>query len=108
MRPKYGNKKIKTTDGTFDSTKEYYRYIELKDQLRKGFIKDLKRQVPFILIETQKGKTRTERPVKYVADFVYDRAGDIVVEDVKGVRTKDYIIKRKLMLSVHGIEIQEV
>lgn len=51
-----------------------------------------------------------ERPCRYVADFVYtDRAtGQTVVEDTKGVRTKEYIIKRKLMLHVHGIRIKEV
>lgn len=50
-----------------------------------------------------------EKSVCYVADFVYTIAetGENVVEDSKGVRTKDYIIKRKLMLAVHGIRIKE-
>ena len=43
-----------------------------------------------------------------MADFVYVRDGQTVVEDAKGVRTKDYIIKRKLMLWLHGIRVQEV
>jgi hypothetical protein len=54
-----------------------------------------------------KGKT-IEQAVKYVADFVYTENGKRVVEDTKGFRTKDYIIKRKLMLWVHGIKIREV
>lgn len=51
-----------------------------------------------------------QRACFYVADFVYvdNATGETVVEDVKGVRTKDYIIKRKLMLWVHGIRIKEV
>ena len=49
-----------------------------------------------------------ERPCTYVADFVYKEGGKTVVEDTKGFRTKDYIIKRKLMLQVHGIRIKEV
>jgi len=49
-----------------------------------------------------------ERKVSYVADFVYARGNELVVEDVKGVRTQEYIIKRKLMLHIHGIRIKEV
>ena len=108
MEMKYKNRKIKTADGVFDSAKEYYRWIELKNLARSGTITKLKRQVPYVLIESQKGSVRTERPVKYVADFVYDMDGVTIVEDVKGLRTRDYIIKRKLMLKVHGIEIREV
>lgn len=51
-----------------------------------------------------------ERKVEYVADFVYTNTetGEYIVEDAKGVRTKDYILKRKLMLAVHSIRIKEV
>jgi hypothetical protein len=49
-----------------------------------------------------------ERECSYVADFVFQENGKMVVEDTKGVKTKDYIIKRKLMLYVHGIRIKEV
>ena len=48
-----------------------------------------------------------ERPVRYVADFVYLENGIEVVEDCKGVRTKEYVIKRKLMLFLKGIRIRE-
>ncbi|GAB4464458.1 MAG: hypothetical protein OHK0044_01870 [Burkholderiaceae bacterium] len=48
-----------------------------------------------------------ERAVKYIADFVYTKDGKMVVEDTKGCRTRDYVIKRKLMLYVHGIRILE-
>ena len=49
-----------------------------------------------------------ERSVKYKADFFYTKDGELVVEDTKGFRTPDYIIKRKLMLYVHHIRIKEV
>lgn len=108
---KYGNRKT-TVDGiTFDSVKEARRWCELKLLEKAGEIGDLRRQVPFVLIPTQKDQ-RTgkvlEREVKYVADFVYSDEGFTVVEDTKGVKTKDYIIKRKLMLKEHGIRIKEI
>lgn len=106
---KYGSRKI-TADGmTFDSRKEYFRWHELSLLERAGVITDLERQVRFELIPSQKidGKV-VERPVHYVADFVYQENGKQIVEDTKGVKTKDYIIKRKLMLYIHGIRIREV
>ena len=51
-----------------------------------------------------------ERAVSYVDDFTYvdKRTGEFIVEDTKGLKTKDYIIKRKLMLYHYGIRIREV
>lgn len=110
----------------FDSRHEYVRWLELKLLEKSGAISDLKRQVPYELIPVQrepstryykKGRKKgepvpgkvIEQAVIYIADFVYkDHNGKTVVEDTKGVRTKDYIIKRKLMLHVHGIKVQEV
>lgn len=109
MANKYHSRKI-TKDGmTFDSVKEYRRFCELSLLERAGAIADLKRQVKFELIPSQRvdGKV-AERPCTYVADFVYREGGKTVVEDTKGFRTKDYIIKRKLMMWVHGIRITEV
>ena len=124
---KYGNKKVIVDGVVFDSKREARRYQELKMLERCGSISDLRRQVKYELIPVQReestrvytkgrkkgqlivGKT-IERAVDYVADFVYtDTAtGKTVVEDTKGMRTKDYIIKRKLMLYIHGIKIHEV
>lgn len=106
---KYHSRKI-TRDGmTFDSMKEYRRYCELLLLERAGAITDLQRQVKFELIPAQRidGKV-AERACSYVADFVYQENGKRVVEDTKGVKTKDYIIKRKLMLHIHGIRVKEV
>ena len=106
---KYRNKKV-TIDGiVFDSKREAKRYTELKLLERVGQIHGLELQKEYILIPSQKinGKV-AERAVKYKADFVYTEDGKTVVEDTKGMRTKDYIIKRKLMLYVHGIRIKEI
>ena len=121
---KYHSRKI-TRDGlTFDSVKEYRRFCELSLLEKAGAITNLRRQVKFILIPHQKetivrnsektGKRLQdecrviERECSYIADFVYIENGKKVVEDTKGVKTKDYVIKRKLMLWVHGIRIREV
>ena len=107
--PKYGNRKVIRDGIEFDSIKECQRYCELKLMQRAGVISDLQLQVPYELIPTQRidGKL-AEKAVNYVADFVYKQNGQTVVEDTKGMRTRDYIIKRKLMLYVHGIRIVEV
>lgn len=106
---KYRNRKVMLDGMVFDSQKEARRWTRLKIFERAGGITGLRRQVAFDLIPSQKGVIRTERPVKYVADFVYfDRSGCMIVEDVKGVKTRDYVIKRKLMKYVNGIEIMEV
>lgn len=101
---KYNNKKTEIDGIKFDSKKEANRYCELKLLEKAGVIKDLELQVKFELIP----KNGKERAVNYIADFVYTEAGKRVVEDCKGMRTKEYIIKRKLMLDRHNIEILEV
>ena len=110
MPTKYGNVRT-TVDGiTFDSKHEATHWIELKYMERAGLITNLVRQMPITLLPAQrneKGKV-IERPVKYIADFMYEENGQKVVEDAKGVKTKEYIIKRKLMLWRYGIRIKEV
>ena len=106
---KYGNRKVVRDGIEFDSIKECQRYCELKLMQRAGVISDLQLQVPFELIPAQRidGKV-VERAVTYVADFVYKQNGQTVVEDTKGYRTSEYIMKRKMMLFFHGIRIVEV
>lgn len=108
-RSKYGAKKVTVNGITFDSQKEYRRFRELSLLERAGKITDLQMQVKFELIPSQRidGKV-VERACQYVADFVYIENGKKVVEDTKGFKTKDYIIKRKLMLWVHGIQVKEI
>lgn len=122
---KYSNKKM-TFDGmTFDSKKELKRYKELLLMQEAEAIENLQTQVKFVLIPTQresstevykkganKGKLKPgkviEKECAYIADFVYKEKGTLVVEDTKGVKTKEYIIKRKLMLHYYGIRIKEI
>lgn len=89
---KYNNHKVEYEGKVFDSQLEFARYRELQLLERCGEIRDLKWQVSFELIPKQPG----EQAVKYVADFVYLEGNKNVVEDAKGRRTPDYIIKRKL------------
>lgn len=109
---KYYAQKVEYDGHVFDSRKEYRRYQELKLMEKAGLIEGLQMQVKYTLIPSQKDERGKliERPCIYVADFVYfdTEQNREVVEDTKGVKTKDYIIKRKLMLSVHGIRITEV
>lgn len=106
---KYGNKKVMVNGIQFDSKREARRYLDLKAMEMAGQIQNLQLQVKYLLIPSQKidGKV-VEREVTYVADFVYDQNGKTVVEDSKGHRTKDYILKRKMLLYSHGIQIREV
>ena len=111
-RNKYGAKKCQLDNITFDSIAEARRWHELRYLTRAGIIKDVRRQVPFVLIPAQKDETGRviERAVVYRADFVYTEDGKTVVEDVKSeaTKTREYIIKRKLMLYMCGIRIKEV
>ena len=111
-KSKYGARKTELDGMVFDSNHEARRYAYLKTLERAGEISGLERQVKYILVPAQAGGDGkiVERAVIYVADFVYRDAhsGETVVEDAKGMRTRDYIIKRKLMRYVHGIRIREV
>ena len=104
------NKYHAKKSGGYASRKEHRRACELRFMQQKGIISDLKEQVRFELIPSQRGEDGkvVERACIYIADFVYkDANGNTIVEDTKGVRTKEYIIKRKLMLRVYGIRITE-
>lgn len=123
---KYSNRKCRVDNIVFDSRREARRHTNLLLLERAGEIHDLKLQVEFELIpnqyapstevytrgihkgEPKKGKL-LERKVVYIADFVYTtKDGQTIVEDSKGVKTKEYVLKKKLMLHVHNIHIREV
>ena len=126
---KYGNKKVEIDGIEFDSKKEARRYWELSLLQRAGKISDLQLQREFELIPAQyetyprygktgnrlqDGKRCIEKSCTYKADFCYMQDGRLVVEDVKGYRDPQsagyakFVIKRKLMLAVHGIKVIEV
>ena len=116
---KYGNEKARVDGIVFDSVREARRYKQLKLMQLAGQISDLRMQVPFELVPAQyerskdvytkgprKGQPKRgrciEKAVTYYADFVYSERGRRIVEDTKGMRTKDYIIKRKLFRLRYG------
>ena len=115
MFNKYGN----IRRNGFDSRREERRYQELLLMQRAGKIFELQRQVKFQLSPTQREPDVTgpkggvkrgkviEHPCNYIADFVYLQNGKMVVEDCKGFRTPEYIVKRKWMLEKYGIRILE-
>ena len=103
---KYKNVKVQIDGRTFDSKAEGKRYGELRAMESAGLISDLEcqRRIPLVV----EGKFGTWKRT-YIADFTYkDGAGRPVIEDVKGVRTKDYMLKKELVAVLHGIEITEI
>ncbi|MDO4649767.1 MAG: DUF1064 domain-containing protein [Eubacteriales bacterium] len=122
---KYHARKTVVDGIAFDSRKEARRFKELSLLEKAGAIKDLKLQVKYVLIPAQreftmevytKGRNKgcfkpgklLEKECAYYADFQYIENGSLIVEDTKGVRTPEYIIKRKLMLKNYGIRIREI
>lgn len=98
MMSKYRSTKAMIDDIVFDSIREGNRYRELKLLERAGKIKDLSLQHKFELQPSFKKNGKTFRAINYIADFVYfdlERMR-IVVEDVKGFKTKEYLLKKKL------------
>lgn len=118
-KSKYGNRKVVCDGIKFDSEREAARFGELKVLRAMGKIRDLRLQANFTLVE---GYTTIEgdriKPMVYRADFTYERATEpdcngavywlLEVEDAKGMKTKDYLLKKKLMQDKFGITIREV
>lgn len=101
---KYRNTKLVLDGLTFDSKAEAARYGHLKLRQRIGEIDNLELQVRFPLV------VNGSKVTTYVADFRYREVatGAVIVEDVKGVRTPVYKLKKKLMKAVHGIDVIEI
>ena len=110
MRNKYGARKTRLDGFTFDSQKEAGRWGQRVIMERVGHISDLQRQVPYILVPAEDGPDgKRLRELRYVADFVYkDVRGNTHVEDVKGFRTKEYMIKKRLMWYLYKIKVEEI
>lgn len=106
---KYKNKKVSWQGQAFDSKAELSRYIQLLSLVKCGEIRDLTRQVSFVLAPKVVIQGKAKRSLIYRADFSYVdvRTGKQVVEDKKGALTAVYKIKRHLMKSVHGVDIYE-
>ena len=102
-KSKYGACKCVVDGIKFDSKKEASRYMELKIMEQAGVIRNLRLQVPYVLIN----KSKYGREIKYVADFVYYENSDIVIEDCKGFRTPVYRLKKRMIAEKYDIEIKE-
>ena len=93
----------------FDSKHEAQRFQKLKLLHEAGEIQGLRLQQEFMLIPAYTTPDGAHiRGEKYIADFTYWQDGKFIVEDAKGHRTKEYIIKRKQMQDTHGITVREV
>lgn len=108
-RSKYRNQPTVIDGIRFDSKREAKRYQELRYLSQIGEIKLLRRQIPYVLVPAVEMEGRYRRPITYKADFVYfdNKTNQEIVEDVKGVVTPVYNMKRHLMKSVHNIDILE-
>ena len=118
---KYRNKRVEYEGIVFDSLKEKRRYCQLQLLETQGIISDLRLQVSYELIpaiyedvivqlktKTKAKKKLVQRATTYIADFVYVREGQTIVEDTKGFRTKEYELKKKMMRAFLNIEIHEI
>lgn len=107
-RNKYRNNPMIIDGIRFDSTKEGHRWCELQTLQKAGVISDLQRQVKYELQPAFYFQGKKIRPIQYVADFTYYEGGEHIVEDVKGVKTQEYKLKKKMMQYIYGIDIKEV
>lgn len=100
---KYGNRKTEIDGITFDSKREASRYCELKILVRNNIIKNLRLQPKYVLQEKYKnGDDKSIRAMHYIADFEYvNELGELTVEDCKGMKTKDYLLKKKLFEKIY-------
>lgn len=121
---KYRNKKVSFQGEEFDSKREMQRYLVLKDAESKDIIQNLQKQVKFELIPKieedvvihLKTKDKIQRktiqqPITYRADFVYEKDGTMVVEDIKiseYLLPKEYLLKEKLFRWKYGFSIKRV
>lgn len=107
---KYKNKKVIIDGIKFDSQKEGNRYEELKLLQRANEIKELELQKKFELQPSFKINGKTIIAIKYICDFYYydNKLHKYIVEDTKGFKTKEYMIKRKIFAYKYGFEISEV
>lgn len=102
MRSKYGNRKTEVDGFVFDSKREAERYSELKLLEKAGVIQSLTLQPKFEV------KVNGKHICNYFADFEYMENGKLIREDVKGVRTDVFILKKKLVEALYDITIVEI
>ena len=101
-RSKYGAKAVVIDGIRFASQKEGKRYAELKLLAKAGEIRVLQIQPQFTF------EVRGVKMFTYIADFSYFRDRKLVIEDVKGVRTPLYKLKKKIIEHEYNTEITEI
>lgn len=101
-RSKYNAVKVQADGYTFDSKREYRHYLTLKLRLAAGEISHLEVHPAWELI------VKGVLVGKYTGDFAYRQGRTYIVEDVKGVRTRDYVLRKKLMWALHKVEVKEI
>lgn len=101
-RAKYHNRPVVYQGQRFDSQRELARWLELSTLAKAGIIRQLARQVRFPLV------VNGVKISEYRADFTFLQAGRLVVEDAKGYPTREYKLKKKLILALYRITIKEV
>lgn len=108
---KYGNRKIYFDGIYFDSILEKNRYIQLKLLEKAKEIKDLRRQVKYVIQPSYKKNNKTIRSINYIADFVYYdlKKNRTIVEDTKGFKNDVYKLKKKIFeYKYPDLEITEI
>lgn len=108
MTSKYGNRRFEADGFNWDSKAEYRRYCELRMLETAGMISHLAVKPKFTLLPAFKRDGKHYRGIIYVADFRYTLAGVEVIEDVKGMKTAVYKMKKQLLLAQYpGINFVE-
>ena len=105
---KFNAKSIVIDGHKFPSLKEAQRYKELKLLVKAGKIKNLELQPEFEIIPKQKYRGKNLREAKYTADFKYYDvdSNEWVIEEVKGMPTVDYVLRKKLFILKYGNEFK--
>jgi hypothetical protein len=105
-------KRFECNGNVFSSKKEFDRYQELLSLHKAGKITNLERRVEIPLLPSQRDEHGhvIERECSFIADFVYFdiEQGKTIYEDAKEIRSKEYILKRKMMLYLNHIAVHEV
>lgn len=104
-KSKYGAIKTELDGIKFDSKGEANHYAGLKLLERAGVIQNLKLQPRFTLQDSFIYNGHKIRKIEYVADFLYIKDGQTIVEDYKGMKTQVYRLKRKMFLKRYGDKV---
>jgi hypothetical protein len=117
---KFKNKRCFLNGEKFDSQRELKYWLGLQARQAAGEIRDLERQVVFILADRVNLEEKRVKPaLRYVADYrytvivpdaalKYESEGAVIVADAKGKQTPEYRTKKHLMADRHKIIVREV